>query len=201
MFTVTAHCVSPPPRQIRLPSPILLVLSDMTAASRAARCPAPATRQPPAPTPTARQRPSDSACARRRPSGRRHSLRRHASPLLLLRLFRASFGIDACRSADAHCSPRAGQNHRAVRTRASRPPALHVRASRRPCRPPARPPAPHHSDRLAPSRAARPRWVRLTTPRSGRSLQCHPSMAASAGGTDRDLAYPQFAKNCGYTIL
>ncbi len=27
------------------------------------------------------------------------------------------------------------------------------------------------------------------------------SAPASAGGTDWDLAYPQFAKNCGYTIL
>ncbi len=31
--------------------------------------------------------------------------------------------------------------------------------------------------------------------------QLQTSMVASAGGTDRDLAYPRFAKNCGYTIL
>jgi hypothetical protein len=67
-------------------SPVPLVLSGTTAASRAARrtapASAPAPRLPPAPTLstlTARQHPSDSACARRRPSGRLYSRCRHAS--------------------------------------------------------------------------------------------------------------------------
>ncbi len=53
---------------------------------------------------------------------------------------------------------------RAAPTRASLPPAeRRGRASRRPCRQSARPPAPHHCDCFAPSRAARPRWACLTT--------------------------------------
>jgi hypothetical protein len=178
MFTVTAHYVSPPPKQVHLPAPIPLVLSDTTAASRRLAPPA-APRPPPRPP---RARPP---CPRPPPASAlltqaqalwstTFTTPARAAPLLLLHIVRASFGIDACCSADAHCSPRAGQDHPAAScaapTRASRPPALHGRASRRSCRPPARPHAPPRRDNLVPSRAARPRWVRLTTPRRGCSL-------------------------------
>ncbi len=55
MFTVTAHSVSPPPRKVSLPgsasllilpSPMPFAISGSTAASRAARRPAPAPRPP-----------------------------------------------------------------------------------------------------------------------------------------------------------
>jgi hypothetical protein len=184
MFTITAHCVSPPPRQVRLPSPIPLVLSDTTAASR--RLVPPAAPRPPQRPPRTRPpcpRPPPASALLTQPAPgtalwlTTFKTPARVEPLLLLHLFREIFCIDACCSADAHCSPRAGQDHPAARsaahTRASRPPALHGRASRRPCRPcrpPARPPAPSHRDSLAPSSAARPRWVRLTTPRRGCSL-------------------------------
>ena len=164
MFTFTAHCVSPPPRQVRLPAPIPLVLSGTTVASHAALRPAPAfapaPRSPPAPALSLRQAQVLWSTTFTAPA--------RVALLLLLRLFRASFGADACRSADAHCSPHAGRNHPAAlrplaplgrprvavafrAARVARPPArprlITVTASRRPV-----PPA--CAGRASPSRCA-----------------------------------------------
>ncbi len=176
MFTVTAHCVSPPLRQVRLPASIPIILNDTTAASRRLAPPA-APRPPPRPLrarpPCPRPPPASALLTQPAPAagplvdnihdaGTRHATP-PAPPLS---------GIEACSSAVAHCSPRAGQDHPA----ALRPlaPLGHPRCTVAPraaraARPPARLCLPTVTASRR-SRAACPRWVRLTTPRRGCSL-------------------------------
>ena len=145
MFTFTTHCVSPPPRQVRLPAPMTLVLSRTTVASRAARRPAPAfapaPRSPPAPTPTLLTQPAPGAgplVDNIHGAGKRHAT--PPAPPLSGKFRRRRLQ----QRRRPLLSPRRSESPRcAAPTRASRPPALRGRASRRQGRTPARPPAPH----------------------------------------------------------
>jgi hypothetical protein len=150
MFTVTAHCVSLPPRQVRLPTPIPLVLSDTTAAS--CRLTPPAAPLPPQRPPRARppcSRPPPASALLTQPALGTGPLvddihdagtRRATHPALPLS------GKFRYRRLPQRRRPllsprRAGSPRRAAPTRASRPPALHGRASRHPWSRAACPPA------------------------------------------------------------